>query len=69
MCKTKQSSLTYKQLEIMREGKMRLKTKKKVKAVSMIFKDNNLPRDITYPVNPQNTHTHTHTHNIWKYLI
>ena len=61
MCKTKQSSLTYKQLEIMREGKMRLKTKKKVKAVSMIFKDNNLPRDITYPVNPQNTHTHTHT--------
>ena len=30
----------------------------------MIFKDNNLPRDITYPVNPQNTHTHTHTQHM-----
>ena len=29
MCKTKQSSLTYKQLEITREGKMRLKQSKK----------------------------------------
>ena len=63
MCKTKQSSLTYKQLEIMREGKMRLKTKKNTNLI--ISRQDYY---LTQPCPPEENQTNKNSAQISPYM-